>query len=77
MAWRASTALHLRLLPQRSLRRAGACFWNLDHEPVWIDSASDGSLRVLAGLIDSDDQALPVEERARVGAIVEAEIARR
>lgn len=55
----------------------GAYFWDLDFEPVWLDSASGWSLEVFSGLRESESQRLPVEDLARVQAIITAELDRR
>jgi hypothetical protein len=55
----------------------GAYSWDLDFRPNWIDSATDWSLGVLAGINPSENQLLPSEDPERVLAIVNQEIARR
>ncbi len=56
---------------------AGVYFWNLEHQPVWIDSASGWSLSVLGGWTDEDDQTLPTDDIDRLRALIEAEMDRR
>ena len=55
----------------------GVYFYDLDFEPVWIDSASVWSMGVIAGWTDEPDQTLPAEDMARFEAFIEAEIDRR
>lgn len=55
----------------------GTYFWDMDHAPVWIDSASRWSLSVLGGWSEEPDQTLPSDDLERVRAVIEAEIARR
>jgi hypothetical protein len=55
----------------------GAYFWDIDFEPVWIDSASRWSLWVLSGRTDEPDQTLPTDDLERLNAIVEFELNRR
>lgn len=52
--------------------------YDLDFGPVWIDSASDWSLRVLAGWEDVDAQRmLPTDDPERLYRIIQAELDRR
>ncbi|MFT4622938.1 MAG: hypothetical protein ACI8PZ_001594 [Myxococcota bacterium] len=62
---------------QSTLGAPGSYFWDLDFGPVWIDSASDWSLNVLAGNYYSENQFFPAETAAEVRAVIEAELARR
>lgn len=55
----------------------GTYFWDMDHGPVWIDSASWWSLSVLGGWTEEPDQTLPSDDLERVRAIIEAELERR
>ncbi len=55
----------------------GVYFWDLDFEPVWLDSASIWSLEVFAGLKYSEIQQFPTEEPQRVEAIIRREISAR
>lgn len=51
--------------------------WDIEYQPVWIDSASDWALQVFAGYTDEYEQTLPSDDPARVQAVVDAEIERR
>ena len=62
---------------QSTLGGPGVYFWDLDFGPVWIDSASDWSLNVLAGTYPSENQFFPAETAERVRAVIEAELDRR
>jgi hypothetical protein len=55
----------------------GAYFWDLEWEPVWIDSASTWTIGVLLGETGEGNQTLPLGDRARASAILEAERERR
>lgn len=55
----------------------GIYFWDLDYEPVWIDTASTWSLRVFAGWTDEVEQTLPTDDPERLRAAVQAELDRR
>ena len=52
----------------------GVYFYDLTWEPVWIDSASSWSLRVLKGDTHDDTQTLPTTDRARLDAIIDSEL---
>lgn len=56
---------------------AGVYFWDLDFEPVWIDSASLWSLSVFGGYTEEYEQTLPTDEIERVRAYLEREADRR
>jgi len=63
---------------QSSLGGPGAYFWDLDYEgEVWLDSASDWSLEVFAGIRESENQHFLSSDPARVLQIIEAELERR
>ena len=62
---------------QSTLGGPGSYFWDLDYDGVWLDSASDWSLRVLAGIQESENQRLPTDDPERLQRIVEDEISRR
>jgi hypothetical protein len=51
--------------------------WDLDFQPVWIDSASNWVLGVFGGWTSEPDQTLPSSDTGRVRAILEREVARR
>ena len=55
----------------------GAYFWALDWSPVWIDSASSWSIGVLLGETEDPDRTLPLGDRDRANAILNAERDRR
>lgn len=55
----------------RSWGGPGVYFWDLEWSPVWIDSASGWSLRVLAGETEEEAQTLPSTDPERVKAYVE------
>ena len=55
----------------------GVYFYDLTWEPVWIDSASGWSLRVLAGDTNDEVQTLPTTDPERLEAIIDAELQRR
>ena len=52
-------------------------FYDLTWEPVWIDSASGWSLRVLAGDTKDEIQTLPTTDPERLKALVDSELERR
>ncbi len=62
---------------QSSIGGPGAYFWDLDWEPVWIDSASLWTLSVFGGWTEEPDQTLPTEDVDRLRALLEAEADRR
>lgn len=51
----------------------GVYLWDLDYEPVWIDSMSSWSMRTFAGETDEAAQTLPVEDVERFLSVIEAE----
>lgn len=55
----------------------GVFQWDLDFQPMWIDSASGWSLDVLTGAVDSEDQFLPTDDPERLEALIEREKDRR
>jgi len=55
----------------------GTYFWDMDHSPVWIDSASNWTLSVLKGASNEPDQTVPTEDLDRVVELVARERARR
>jgi hypothetical protein len=55
----------------------GVYFYDLTWEPVWIDSASNWSLRVLKGDTNDEVQTLPSTDPERFEAVIEAELERR
>lgn len=55
----------------------GSHRWDIEYQPVWIDSASDWALQVFAGYTDEYPQTLPTEDLDRLRAVVDGEIARR
>ncbi len=55
----------------------GTYFWDLDFQPMWIDSANDWTLGVMAGFHSSDGQYLPSDDPDRVARVIQAEIDRR
>ena len=60
-----------------SLGGPGIFRWDLEFEPMWIDSATDWTLKVFAGFTYSEDQVLPIEDQDRLQRIVQAELDRR
>jgi len=60
-----------------SLGGCGAHRYDIEWSPVWIDSASSWSLRVLSGDVESENQFLPIEDLDRVREIVDTERQRR
>jgi hypothetical protein len=55
----------------------GTYFWDIDFQPVWIDSANSWSLIVLAGETNEPSQTLPSDDPERVLDIINKEINRR
>jgi hypothetical protein len=55
----------------------GVYFWDLEFEPVWVDSASNWSLSVFAGKTGEVEQTLPTEDIERLEAWVDGELDRR
>jgi hypothetical protein len=55
----------------------GVFHWDLDFEPMWIDSASDWTLLVFSGMEYSAHQALPTDDVPRLQALIQAELDRR
>lgn len=55
----------------------GVHAWDLAYEGVWLDSASDWSLRVLSGIEPSADQQLPTDDPDRLLSIIGRELERR
>ena len=51
----------------------GVYLWDIDYEPVWIDSMSSWSMRTFAGETDEPEQTLPVDDIERFLAVIEAE----
>lgn len=51
----------------------GVYLWDLDYEPVWIDSMSSWSMRTFVGETGEDAQTLPVDDVERFLAVIEAE----
>ena len=49
----------------------GVYFWDLDFEPVWIDSASLWTLSVFGGWTEEDAQTFPLEDLDRVRSYIE------
>ena len=62
---------------QSTLGGPGAFFWDLDFEPMWIDSASVWSLQVMVGFVESENQLLPHEDRDWLQTVIQTEIDRR
>jgi hypothetical protein len=60
-----------------NLQGPGTYFWDIDFDPIWIDSANSWSLIVLAGKTEEPDQTLPSEDPERVVEIIDREISRR
>ena len=60
-----------------SLSGPGVYFWNIEYEPVWIDSASNWSLLVLSGQTNEEKQTLPSDDPERIFAIIKKELERR
>jgi hypothetical protein len=60
-----------------SLGGCGVHKYDLDYQPVWIDSMSTWSARLLGGIVDSEERYLPVEDLDRVAAVLQVEIDRR
>lgn len=56
---------------------AGVHAWDRVYSPVWVDSASDWSLRVFGGYTDEYAQTLPTDDVDRLRAWIEGEWARR
>ncbi len=52
----------------------GTYFWDMEFEPVWIDSASGWSLSVLGGWTDNELRTLPSYDMERVQAVIEREL---
>jgi hypothetical protein len=55
----------------------GTYFWDMDHTPVWIDSAGNWTLSVLKGASNEPDQTVPTDDLERVAELVEREKDRR
>lgn len=55
----------------------GVYHWDLEFEPMWIDSASDWALQIFAGDVYSESQVLPVEDQDRMRAVIQRELERR
>jgi hypothetical protein len=51
--------------------------WDLAYDGMWLDSASDWTLEVFAGLQESENQALPTDDPARLTRAIQAELDRR
>ncbi|MEQ1570142.1 MAG: hypothetical protein ABMA64_31200 [Myxococcota bacterium] len=62
---------------QRTIGGPGVHRWDLDFEPVWIDSANDWVLQVFVGETEEYLQTFPTDDPERVRAVVEREWARR
>jgi hypothetical protein len=63
-----------------SLDAPGVHRWDLEWQPVWIDSMSDWSMEIFAGLRPSDgplNQMLPTDDPERLLRLVQEELARR
>ncbi|MFT5679257.1 MAG: hypothetical protein ACI8RZ_000161 [Myxococcota bacterium] len=56
---------------------AGVYFWDMEHQPVWIDSASGWSLSVFSGRTEEEAQTLPTDDIERLRALIEFEMDRR
>jgi len=55
----------------------GSYFWDMDHSPVWIDSAGNWTLSVLKGGSNEPDQTVPTDDLERVADLVAREKERR
>ena len=55
----------------------GVYFYDLEFAPVWIDSASNWSLGVMAGFTTDEEQTLPSTDRERLVEVIERERERR
>ncbi|MBA2322330.1 MAG: hypothetical protein H0V89_14390 [Deltaproteobacteria bacterium] len=55
----------------------GVHAWDLAFDGVWLDSASDWSLRVFSGMELSEDQRLPTDDPDRLLSLVGRELERR
>ncbi len=55
----------------------GSHRWDIEFEPVWIDSMNDWSIAVFTGQTDDYAQTLPTSDMPRLRAVLEAEVARR
>jgi len=62
---------------QSTLGGCGTHKWDLDHGPVWIDSMSSWSARAFAGIRETENRFLPVDDLERVRVIIQAELDRR
>jgi hypothetical protein len=51
--------------------------WDLDFEPVWIDSMDDWAVNVFVGEAWSENQYLPTDDPERLQAVIGTELARR
>ncbi|MEQ1506152.1 MAG: hypothetical protein ABMB14_28225 [Myxococcota bacterium] len=55
----------------------GSHRWDLDFEPMWIDSASDWALTVFVGDTEEPDQTLPSSDPERLRRVIDRELSRR